>query len=156
MLEQGKKLVAYTYQGYWKDVGTIASLHQANMDLLLSGDPEINLFSAMGGHHIYSEDNHATPQFIGPKASVRDSLINQGACVLGSVDHCVISSDVIIAEGASVVNSVIMGGAYIAKGAKVYDAMIGPNTLIEEGETVNAERNGIALVCNSKAERKSA
>ena len=156
MLEQGKKLVAYTYQGYWKDVGTIASLHQANLDLLLSGDPEINLFSAMGGHHIYSEDNHATPQFIGPKASVRDSLINQGACVLGSVDHCVISSDVIIAEGASVVNSVIMGGAYIAKGAKVYDALIGPNTLIEEGETVNVERNGIALVCNSKAERKSA
>lgn len=154
MLGAGKKMVAYTYRGYWKDVGTIASLHQANMDLLLSGDPEMNLWSVTNGHHIYSEDNHATPQYIGPKATVKDCLINQGAQVLGSVDHCVISSDVIVEEGASVVNSVLMLGARIEKGAKVVDAMIGPNTLIEAGEEVNAAKDGIALVCNKKALRR--
>ncbi|MGM9814296.1 MAG: glucose-1-phosphate adenylyltransferase [Candidatus Enteromonas sp.] len=151
MLEGGKKLIAYTYKGYWKDVGTIASLHQANMDLLLSGDPTINLMSMTGGQRIYSEDNHATPQFIGPKATVKDCLINQGAKVYGSVDHCVISSDVIVEEGASVVNSVLMLGARIEKGAKVVDAMIGPHALVEEGEEVKPEKGTIALVSNKKA-----
>ena len=153
MLAQGKKMVAYTYDGYWKDVGTIASLHQANMDLLLSGDPETNLFTVARGNTIYSEDNHATPQYIGPKASVKDSLVNQGARILGEIDHCVVSSDVVIEEGAKAHNAVIMGGAILKKGARVEDAIIGPNTLIEEGEAVNLDHNGIALVCNSKAER---
>ena len=153
MLAQGKKMVAYTYDGYWKDVGTIASLHQANMDLLLSGDPETNLFTVARGNTIYSEDNHAIPQYIGPKASVKDSLVNQGARILGSIDHCVVSSDVIVEEGAFAHNAVIMGGAILRKGARVEDAIIGPNTLIDAGEAVNLEHNGIALVCNSKAER---
>lgn len=145
MLEKGKKLVAYTFKGYWKDVGTISSLHQANMDLLLSGDPSINLFTVQANHRIYSEDTHATPQYIGEKAIVKDSLINQGAIIKGNVDHCVISSQVEVEEGASVVNSVLMQGVSIKKGARVENAIVGPNSEIEENEQLNVGSSDIAL-----------
>jgi glucose-1-phosphate adenylyltransferase len=151
MMAEKKKLVAYTYHGYWKDVGTIASLHQANMDLLLTGDSSTNLYTVQGENRIYSEDTHSTPQYIGPKAKVTDSLINQGATVLGSVDHCVVSGESLIEEGASCKNAVIMNGAIIKKGAVVEDCIIGPDTLIDEGEKVNAEHDGIALEVNGKA-----
>lgn len=152
MLNTGKKLFVYTYDGYWKDVGTIASLHQANMDLLLGGDPEINLYSVTKNHRIFSEDNHATPQYIGPKGKITGSLINQGAIILGTALHSVISTGVVIEEGACVENSVVMNGVYIGKDAKVYDAVVGPYSVIKDGEIVNEERETIALFANGKKE----
>ena len=146
MLASKRKIIAYRYKGYWKDVGTIASLHQANMDLLLSSDPDFNLLSLSRGHTIYSEDNTSLPQYIGKRASVKDSIVNQGAVVLGSIDHCVISSGVVIEEGAYCSRCVIMSGAHIGKGAKVYDAMIGPEAKIEAGEVVNENPVSIALI----------
>jgi glucose-1-phosphate adenylyltransferase len=151
MMGEKKKLVAYTYHGYWKDVGTIASLHEANMDLLMSGDASTNLYTVEGDHKIYSEDTHSSPQYIGPKAQVSDCLINQGACVLGSVSHCVISGDALIEEGASCRNAVIMNGALIKKGACVDDCIIGPDSLVDTNEKVNQEHDGIVLVVNGKA-----
>lgn len=151
MLAKKKKLIAYTYNGYWKDVGTIASLHQANMDLLLSGDPSTNLYTVQGNNKIYSEDAHSVPQYIGPKAKVSDSLINQGATILGSVDRCVISGEVLVEEGAKVSNTVIMNGAVISKGAVVKNAIIGPDTLIEPNEKINVDGDDIELVSNGKA-----
>jgi glucose-1-phosphate adenylyltransferase len=153
MLGEKKKLIAYTYHGYWKDVGTIASLHQANMDLLMSGEGSTNLYTVQGDNKIYSEDTHSTPQYIGKRAKVRDCLINQGAIVMGSVEHCVISGETLVEEGAKCVNAVIMNGAVIKKGAVVLDAIVGPDSLIEENEKVNPERDGIALVVNGKAGR---
>jgi len=151
MMAEKKKMVAYTYHGYWKDVGTVASLHQANMDLLITGDSTTNLYTVQGDNRIYSEDTHSSPQYIGPKAKLTDSLINQGAVVLGEVDHCVVSGETLIEEGASCKNSVIMNGAIIRKGALVEDSIIGPDTLIDTDEKVNLEHDGIALVVNGKA-----
>lgn len=151
MLAKKKKLMAYTYNGYWKDVGTIASLHQANMDLLLSGDPTTNLYTVQGNNKIYSEDAHSVPQYIGPKAKVSDSLINQGATILGSVDRCVISGEVLVEEGAKVSNTVIMNGAVISKGAVVRNAIIGPYTLVEPNEKLNVHGDDIELFANGKA-----
>ena len=148
---QGKKLVAYTYHGYWKDVGTIASLHQANMDLLMSGDSSADLFS--GGKRIYTEDNHATPQYIGPIGTAKDSLINQGAVIRGEVDHCVISSDVYVDDGAKAINCVLMNGAHIKKGARVFDAIVGPDAVVEESEVINADRKEIILVTNGRNDK---
>ena len=146
LMSNKKKVVAYRYKGYWKDVGTIASLHEANMDLLVDNNSDFNLLSLTKGHPIYSEDTSSLPQFIGKKAVVKDSIVNQGAVVLGSVDHCVLSGDTVVEEGASCVNTVLMPGAVIKKGAQVYDAMIGPNTTIEEDRIVNAEHDGIVLI----------
>ncbi|MBQ2494423.1 MAG: glucose-1-phosphate adenylyltransferase [Bacilli bacterium] len=151
MLEKGQRLVVYRFRGYWKDVGTIASLHQANMDLLLSGDPEINLFTVQSSHRIYTEDNRALPQYIGPDAIVQDSLINQGAFIKGQVHHCVISSYVKVEEGAVCENSVLMNGAVIRKDAHVVDAIVGPYALVEENQKINEEQDGIALIANNKA-----
>jgi len=151
MMKEKKKMVAYTYHGYWKDVGTIASLHQANMDLLMSGDASTNLYTVQGDHKIYSEDTHSTPQYIGKNAKIKDCLINQGAVIKGSVDHCVISGETTIEEGATCVNAVIMNGAVIKKGAMVYDAIVGPDSLVDVNEKVNPEHDGIALVVNGKA-----
>ena len=149
MMAQKKKMVAYTYQGYWKDVGTISSLHEANMDLLLSGDPNINLYKVQGKNKIYSEDTHSTPQYIGPNANIRDSLVNQGAVILGGIDHCVVSSEARIREGASCKNCVIMNGAIVDKNVKVENAIIGPYALVSED--VKGEPGDIALVANGKA-----
>lgn len=91
MLKAKKKMVAYKYQGYWRDVGTVDSLHAANMDLLLKKNDATNIYTVQGANKIYSADTHSGPQYIGKKAKVKDCLINQGAMILGEVDHCVIS-----------------------------------------------------------------
>ncbi len=151
MMEDKKKLVAYTYHGYWKDVGTIASLHEANMDLLKNDKTGEDIYTIFGKNIILSEDKRSIPQFIGPKADVKDSLVNQGAQIYGKVNHCVISGGVVIEEGAVCKNVVIMPGARIAKGAKVENAIIGPNTLIEEKSQVNIGGEEIDLIVNRKA-----
>ena len=150
LLSAGKKIIVYRYSGYWKDVGTIDSLHAANMDLLLSGDSNMNLYSVTESNRIYSEDNHARPQYIARGASVCDCLINQGAQIYGSVDHCVISSDVVVEEGALVKNTVLMNGAHLGRNCRVYDAVVGPYSSIDKGAVVNEEKNGIALVANGR------
>ena len=99
MLKEKRKLSVYLYDGYWKDVGTVASLHQANMDLLMSAGTT-NLYTVQGDNRIYSEDAHSTPQYIGPSAEVSDSLINQGAQIFGKVRHSVVSGDVVVEESS--------------------------------------------------------
>ena len=153
MLESGRKLMAYTYRGYWKDVGTVSSLHEANMDLLLSSKSGTSLESIQNNLKIYSEDSPSKPQYIGPKASVHDCLINQGAVVLGKVESCVISGDTLIEEGAEVVRTVVMSGVTIEKNAKVFDAIIAPGVTVEAGKIINEERAGIALISSGKVVR---
>lgn len=150
LLNEGKKLVAYKFEGYWKDVGTIASLHEANMDLLPSSSQSLE--GIFGRNRIYSEDVTSEPQFVGKKAHVDDSLINQGAVILGSVKHSVISEKVWIYEDAEVVNSVVMSGATICKGAKVYNAVVGPSAYIKAGSKVG-EKDGDIVLYTDKEEK---
>jgi glucose-1-phosphate adenylyltransferase len=151
MMAEKKKMVAYTYHGYWKDVGTIASLHQANMDLLLTGDSSTNLYTSKARTTSIPKIPIAPRNTSARKPPLRIALINQGAQIYGSIDHCVVSGEVVIEEGASCSNAVLMNGVVIKKNAKVYDALVGPGSLIEEGKVVNKEHDGIALVANSNA-----
>ena len=144
MLEDGRRLFVYEFNGYWKDVGTIKSLHEANMDLLLSSK-DTNIDTIMNGNHIYGEDTYSHPQYIGRKAVVKDSLINQGATILGKVDHSVISNEVEIEEGAEVENSVVMTGATVKKGAVVRNAVIAPESIVFENEEVSAPDGEVTL-----------
>lgn len=148
-LNKGKKLVAYVFQGYWKDVGTISSLHEANMDLLLS-NPKTNLYTIQNHHKIYSEDTNSRPQYIGNDASIKDSIINQGATIYGSVNHSVISNEVTIEKGAKVVNCVVMPGSIIRKNAEVYNAVIAPEAIVDENETINKNSDEIMLVAQRR------
>ena len=144
LLGEGKKLIAYKYKGYWKDVGTIKSLHEANMDLI-SDDVDLNFDSIMGGLKIYSADAPTTPQYVGKDASISDSLINQGAVVLGKVKKSVISNEVYIEKGAKVENSVVMPGVLIKKNAVVKNAVIAPDSIVYEKDEVIGEDGQVVL-----------
>lgn len=152
MLARKKKIYTQKFDSYWKDVGTIPSLHEANMDLLSSGTKPNSLYSLLLKNHIYTADNHNLPHFIGPKGSIKNCIINQGTTILGSAEKCVISSDVIIEERAKVKNCVIMEGCVIRKGAQVYNAVIAPHSQIGERVIINKDSDQIQLVTTTLAE----
>ena len=134
MLADKVPLYAYPFEGYWKDVGTIESLWQANMDLL-ADEPSLDLNNP--NWRIYSGHQNLPPHFIGPNGSAKSSLIAEGADILGSVVNSVIFYDVVIEEGARVSNAVVMPGTVIKKGAVVDKAIIGERCVIHEGAVVH-------------------
>ena len=145
MLNDGKKLQAYRFKGYWRDVGTLASLHQANMDIALN-EGSLKLYDSDRVTRIYTEDTYSVPQYIGPVGSVTRSIANQGAIILGTVDACVISSDAVIEEDAVCTRCVIMKGARVKVGAKVHNAIIAPDVVIESGKEVNLNSDKVVLI----------
>jgi len=144
-LKTKHKLMAYRYKGYWRDVGTIDSLHTANMELLPSRRNEETIRFAES-QQIFSEDTHSLPQYIGPSAIVKDSLVNQGARILGTVLSSVISNEVNIKEGAYVKNCVVMPGAVIGKNAYVENAIISPYSIIKDDQEVNKDGDEVILI----------
>lgn len=128
MLANDERLFAYEFEGYWKDVGTLDSLWEANMDLLSPSVP-LNLYDP--NWKVYSRHNNMPPQYIGKKAHVENSMITEGSVVDGTVDFSIISSGVTIEEGASVKYSIVMPGTTIKKNAVVEYAIIGENCVVE-------------------------
>ena len=129
MLADDKRLFAYPFEGYWKDVGTIHSLWQANMDLL---DPECTLRLFSTEFKIYSADTFSRPQYIASKAVVNDSIINQGAYIYGDVEHSVVSNEVVVEKNALVKNCFIMPGAVIKEGVHVENALVGSKVVVDK------------------------
>ena len=144
MLADKKKLYAWTFDGYWKDVGTVESLWQANMDLL--DDKELDLYNIKKDWKIYSEDTLGKPQLIGAQASVKNSLVTQGCVVNGEVEGSVLFSNVNVGEGAKVIDSVLMPGVLVEEGAVVKKAIIDEGVVIKAGTVVNEEAEEVALV----------
>lgn len=128
MLANDERLFAYEFEGYWKDVGTLDSLWETNMDLLSPSVP-LNLYDP--NWKVYSRHNNMPPQYIGKNAHVENSMITEGSVVDGTVDFSIISSGVTIEEGASVKYSIVMPGTTIKKNAVVEYAIIGENCVVE-------------------------
>lgn len=149
-LNSGKKLQAYRFKGYWRDVGTLASLHEANMDVALDRST-LNLFEG-GSSIIYTEDTHSLPQYVGSKGKITRSIANQGSIILGKVDSCVISNEALIEEGAICNKCVIMQGATVGKNVHVENAIIAPNTIIKEGTKINVGGKEIILLTGKVGE----
>lgn len=147
MLADKKKLYAWTFDGYWKDVGTVESLWQANMDLL--DDKELDLYNIKKDWKIYSEDTLGKPQLIGKDASVKNSLVTQGCVVNGEVEGSVLFNNVNVGEGAKVIDSVLMPGVLIEEGAVVKKAIIDEGVVIKAGTVVNNEAKEVALVSDN-------
>ena len=143
MLRDNQRMFAYDFEGYWKDVGTIESLWEANMDLLQLPMP-IDLYDKKW--RIYGRNPGMAPHFIADGASVKNSLITEGCEVYGKVDHSVLFAGVIVKEGASVIDSVIMPGAVVERGAQVRRAIIAEGAVIGAGATVGEETGNIAVV----------
>ena len=151
MLNAGERMFAYRFEGYWKDVGTIESLWEANLDLL---NPKVPLDLSDPAWKIYSRNPGMPPQYLAPSAKVQNSMIAEGCTVSGDVEYSVIFSGVTIEEGANVVDSILMPGTVVKKGAKVQYAILAENTVIGENATVgespercaDLEHWGVAVV----------
>ena len=126
---EGKRIFAYEYTGYWKDVGTLKSYWEANMELI-DIVPEFNLYEEFW--KIYTKNDALPPQYLSDSAEVEKSIVGEGCDIYGGVYNSVISADVVIEEGAEVHDSIIMHGTIIRKGTKVYNAIIAEN--VEVGQ----------------------
>lgn len=151
MHKAGERMFAYLFDGYWKDVGTIDSLWEANLDLL---NPRVDLDLSDNSWKIYSRTPTTPPQYIASTADVQNSMVSEGSRVFGEVDYSILFHDVTVQEGAKVRYSIVMPGAVIKKGADVEYSIIAENAVIEEGarvgsspeEFTNRDEWGIAVV----------
>jgi glucose-1-phosphate adenylyltransferase len=132
LLAAGKRLYTYQFKAYWRDVGTVASFHEANMELL-GAEPAFDLFAQDAP--IMSNSSTRPPAFVGPKGSVDDSLIDNGCTILGSVEHSVISDNVFVGKDAIVKDSILFPGARVEEGAVVINAIMAERSVVAAGAT---------------------
>lgn len=130
MLENNEKLIAYHFDGYWKDVGTIDSLWEANMDVL---DPNVPLDLLDDSWKIYSRNPVMPPHYAGPNSRIENSMVAEGCEINGMIDFSVLFAGVTVEEGAIVRDSIIMPNTVIKKGAIIEYAIVGEDCVIGEG-----------------------
>jgi glucose-1-phosphate adenylyltransferase len=133
MLNDGMRMFAYQFNGYWKDVGTISSLWEANMEVLKGGDGKTSLELDDDSWKVYARNNAEPPQFITETGKVQNCLISEGTVVKGTVKDSIISHSVTIGKGAFVEGSIIMPGAVIEDGADIRYSIIGWKAKIGKG-----------------------
>lgn len=144
MLNNGNKLYAYKFKGYWKDVGTIDSLWEANMDLLDKNN-ELDLHDPTW--KIYTEDVTSLPQYIGPDAQINQAFITQGCIIEGEVRNSVLFTGAKVGAGAKIIDSVLMPGVVVEEGAVVTRALVADNVKIGKKAVVgSADSEHIELV----------
>ena len=158
LLNNGEKLFSYKFDGYWKDVGTIASLWEANMDLI-GETPVLNLGDK--NFRIYSKNTARPPQYLGPESQVINSLVSEGCRIYGRVENSILSGGVVVEAGAVVKDSVIMDDVVIKQGAEIYTAIVDADATIHTGAIVGEEGVGkdkvtvIASGSSVKAKKKA-
>ena len=127
LLKEEKRLFAYEFKGYWKDIGTIDSYYEANMDLLRD-DPNMDIFER--NMRIYSNSNVSPPHFVGSGGKVERSLICNGCVIDGKVKHSILSTNVVVEKGAEVIDSILLPNVHVKAGAKVVKAIVGESSVI--------------------------
>ncbi|MBR0285013.1 MAG: glucose-1-phosphate adenylyltransferase [Selenomonadaceae bacterium] len=142
MLGDNARLFSYAFDGYWKDVGTIESLWQANMDLLQDEPP----FDLNGDWKVYSSNPSMPPHYIGPDAKVKKAMITEGSMILGEVEHSIIFPGVRVGKGAKVTNSVLMPNARVEANAVVDYAILAQESVIAEGARVTGSEGAITVI----------
>jgi glucose-1-phosphate adenylyltransferase len=151
MLREGARLYTYRFDGYWKDVGTIESLWQANMDLL-EDRPDLQLGDR--SWRIYSVNPNRPAQYVSPEAKVKGSLVGEGCLIRGAVNRSVLFHGVTVGENSHVEDSVLMPGAVVGAGARVVRAIVGEDAVIEAGCRVGrADSEEIAVVGSGEVYR---
>ncbi|HEM2753047.1 TPA: glucose-1-phosphate adenylyltransferase [Streptococcus suis] len=142
-LEDGRTLIAHPFRGYWKDVGTVNSLWESNMDLIdHAGDLDLSDRS----WRIYSEDKGSPAQVIGATATVKSAYIDKGAVIDGTVEHSVISTDVQVNQNAVVKNSVVLPGAIIGEGVELDYVIVAENIKIADGVKLTGDIDHTLLI----------
>ena len=136
LLRNGEKLFAYQFSGYWKDVGTISSLWEANMDLI-GEDPVLSMSD--NNFKVFTRNSARPPQYLGSKSKILNSLVSEGCRINGTVINSILSGGVVVESGAIVKDSVIMEDVTIKTGASVYTAIVDADTVIEANATLGIE-----------------
>lgn len=143
LLEEKKKVVAYPFKGYWKDVGTVGSLWEANMDLLKE-ETDLDLYDR--NWRVYSVNPNHPPQYIAPTAHIEESLINEGCIIEGTIKHSVLFQGVTVEEGSVIHDSVIMPDARVGKNAVIERAIIAPGMKVEDNAVIRPSKNSDAVI----------
>lgn len=146
LLNNGERLFSYKFEGYWKDVGTVSSLWESNMDLI-GENPKLNLLDK--NFRIFSRNFARPPQYLGNNSSIKNSLVSEGCHIHGTVENSVLSGGVIIKEGAIVKDTVIMEDVIIEEGGEVYASIIDSEVIIGKSAKVGkkkASKNEITIV----------
>ena len=151
MHSAGERMFAYLFDGYWKDVGTIDSLWEANLDLL---NPKVDLDLSDNTWKIYSKTPIAPPQYVSASANLQNSMVAEGSQIYGEVDYSVLFHNVTVKDGATVRYSIVMPGAVIEEGADVEYAIVAENAVIKKGakigkrpeDVTDREEWGVAVV----------
>jgi len=143
MLKDSQEMYAYPFKGYWRDVGTIQSLWEANMDLI--NTPEaIDLSNS--NWTIYTNTMDLPPQYIGQNASIKEALIADGCSVLGTIENTILSHKVEVGEGSIIRNSVIMPNVTIGKNVIIEKAMVAEGAVINDNAVIKSDTNEISIV----------
>ncbi|MCI6605402.1 MAG: glucose-1-phosphate adenylyltransferase [Clostridiales bacterium] len=142
ILKDGYRLMAYRFEGYWKDVGTIDSLWQANMDLL--GDKPAFDISDVSDGRIRARNTAMPSSYLAPTAEVKDSFVAEGCEVFGSLRHSVLSTGCAVGKGAEIIDSVIMPNVVVENGASIRNAIIAEGCCIKAGARVGGSGTGAA------------
>ncbi|MDQ0483026.1 glucose-1-phosphate adenylyltransferase [Guptibacillus hwajinpoensis] len=147
MIEDQKNVFAYSFDGYWKDVGTLQSLWEANMDLL-DDDPSLVLNDP--AWKIYSVNPNQPPQYIAPQAKVTRSLVNEGCVVYGDVYRSVLFYGVHVGLGSTIKNSIIMPNVKIGANVTIENAIVESGTVVEDGMTLGSNDGSISLIADGE------
>ena len=147
MLNEGKSMYAWSFDGYWKDVGTVRSYWEANMDLL-DRNNTLNIYD--NNWRIYTKSKNLPPHYLARSSIVRNSLINEGCLVKGEVTNSILFSEVDVEKGAKINNSVLLSNCTIMKGAEVNNAVILEGVTIKENEKIGEPGDGNIYLVTEK------
>lgn len=147
MLQNDKKLFAYPFEGYWRDVGTVRSLWEANMDLL-SDVPPLDLNDP--SWRIYTRNPNQPAQYIAPQASLKNCIINEGCIIHGKVEHSVLFYGVEVGKDSEITDSVIMPKVKIGKNVRIHRAIINEDIVIEDNAVIGSQQNEDILLIDSE------
>ncbi len=143
MLFENLNIRAYKFKGYWKDVGTIQSLWEANMDLL-TAEPEFDLYEP--SWKVHSVNPNQQPQYIGNAATVETSIINEGCHIEGEINHSVLFYGVDVAEGSLVKDSVIFPNVKIGRDVTIHRAILADGVIVEDGATIGSPDGEVFVI----------
>ena len=147
MLNEKKKLFVYRFEGYWRDVGTVKSYYDSQMDLM--DDMEnINVFTK--DMKVFSNSNFYHPQFLGPNANINSSLICNGCTVYGTVKHSILGSGAVVGDGAVIEDSIVLPNAIIGRNCKIKNTIVNEGVIIEDNLEVINEDGEVAVYGRAK------
>ena len=147
MLAKQQKIFVYRFEGYWRDVGTVQSYYDSQMDLMDNVE-NINVFTE--NNKVFSNSNIYPPQYIGPNANVSDSLISNGCRVYGSVRHSILGSGAVIAEGAVVEDSIILPNAFVGRDCHITRAIVNEGAKVDDRKNVGSKDGDIEVFGKAK------